>query len=87
MLHHGFIHHLADVGKASTALGIHFDASASPRLLFGKNFFHDRRFIVSPDIVLDIGSSVIEAMANQAFHPSLLDFDLVCPQDAFFYLA
>ena len=67
-------HHLADIGQASTALGVAVGTVAGFGLLFRHDPFHDERAAVLGEIVFNILLGIAKAVANQVEHQMLTSY-------------
>jgi hypothetical protein len=59
------VHHLANIGQASTALGVFISTPAISELLLRFDLLQNRRTAVGFIVLPDIFGRVIEAIANQ----------------------
>jgi hypothetical protein len=59
------IHHPADIGQTSPALGILMGAVAAPGLLLGRNLLQDQGTAISEKVLFNGGTGISEAVADQ----------------------
>jgi hypothetical protein len=67
----GLLHHLADIGKTSSPLGVFTGAVADSRLLAGHDLLHQQRSSVRPNILFNIHNCIIETVTNFFGHQAI----------------